>query len=143
LCGPGLRFFKKGVPTLLRGTPDMNSLVVVGTFAAWGFSVVATFLPGALPEGTVNVYFEAAAMIVTLILIGRYLEARAKGRTSAAISRLVGLQAKSARVVRDGQAIDVPLEDVRAGDIVQVRPGEKVPVDGEVIEGASYVDESM
>ncbi|MEN3403123.1 heavy metal translocating P-type ATPase [Brucella melitensis] len=143
LFGPGLRFFKKGVPTLLRGTPDMNSLVVVGTFAAWGFSVVATFLPGALPEGTVNVYFEAAAMIVTLILIGRYLEARAKGRTSAAISRLVGLQAKSARVVRDGQAIDVPLEDVRAGDIVQVRPGEKVPVDGEVIEGASYVDESM
>ncbi|ENP36647.1 heavy metal translocating P-type ATPase [Brucella abortus 65/110] len=143
LFGPGLRFFKKGVPTLLRGTPDMNSLVVVGTFAAWGFSVVAIFLPGALPEGTVNVYFEAAAMIVTLILIGRYLEARAKGRTSAAISRLVGLQAKSARVVRDGQAIDVPLEDVRAGDIVQVRPGEKVPVDGEVIEGASYVDESM
>ncbi|WP_247721510.1 heavy metal translocating P-type ATPase [Brucella melitensis] len=143
LFGPGLRFFKKGVPTLLRGTPDMNSLVVVGTFAAWGFSVVATFLPGALPEGTVNVYFEAAAMIVTLILIGRYLEARAKGRTSAAISRLVGLQAKSARVVRDGQAIDVPLEDVRAGDIGQVRPGEKVPVDGEVIEGASYVDESM
>ncbi|ENR72534.1 heavy metal translocating P-type ATPase [Brucella abortus 63/294] len=143
LFGPGLRFFKKGVPTLLRGTPDMNSLVVVGTFAAWGFSVVATFLPGALPEGTVNVYFEAAAMIVTLILIGRYLEARAKGRTSAAISRLVGLQAKSARVVRDGQAIDVPLEDVRAGDIVQVRPGEKVPVDGEVIEGASYMDESM
>lgn len=143
LFGPGLRFFKKGVPTLLRGTPDMNSLVVVGTFAAWGFSVVATFLPGALPEGTVNVYFEAAAMIVTLILIGCYLEARAKGRTSAAISRLVGLQAKSARVVRDGQAIDVPLEDVRAGDIVQVRPGEKVPVDGEVIEGASYVDESM
>ncbi|MEN3387777.1 heavy metal translocating P-type ATPase [Brucella melitensis] len=143
LFGPGLRFFKKGVPTLLRGTPDMNSLVVVGTFAAWGFSVVATFLPGALPEGTVNVYFEAAAMIVTLILIGRYLEARAKGRTSAAISRLVGLQAKSARVVRDGQAIDVPLEDVRAGDIVQVRPGEKVPVDGEVIEGGSYVDESM
>lgn len=143
LFGPGLRFFKKGVPTLLRGTPDMNSLVVVGTFAAWGFSVVATFLPGALPEGTVNVYFEAAAMIVTLILIGRYLEARAKGRTSAAISRLVGLQAKSARVVRDGQAIDVPLEDARAGDIVQVRPGEKVPVDGEVIEGASYVDESM
>ncbi|WP_277359974.1 heavy metal translocating P-type ATPase [Brucella melitensis] len=143
LFGPGLRFFKKGVPTLLRGTPDMNSLVVVGTFAAWGFSVVATFLSGALPEGTVNVYFEAAAMIVTLILIGRYLEARAKGRTSAAISRLVGLQAKSARVVRDGQAIDVPLEDVRAGDIGQVRPGEKVPVDGEVIEGASYVDESM
>ncbi|MCK1975379.1 copper-transporting ATPase, partial [Bacillus safensis] len=78
-------------------------------------------------------YFEAAAVIVTLILIGRFLEARAKGRTSAAISRLVGLQAKSARVVRDGETVDVPLEDVRAGDVVQVRPGEKVPVDGEVI----------
>ncbi|PWL19285.1 heavy metal translocating P-type ATPase [Falsochrobactrum shanghaiense] len=143
LFGPGLRFFKKGIPALLRGTPDMNSLVVVGTAAAWGFSVVATFWPDLLPEGTVNVYFEAAAVIVTLILIGRYLEARAKGRTSAAIGRLVGLQAKSARVVRDGAALDVPLEDVREGDIVQVRPGEKVPVDGEVIEGSSYVDESM
>ncbi|MEL4068599.1 heavy metal translocating P-type ATPase [Ochrobactrum sp. GPK 3] len=143
LFGPGLRFFKKGIPALLRATPDMNSLVVVGTLAAWGFSLVATFLPGVLPAGTVNVYFEAAAVIVTLILIGRYLEARAKGRTSAAISRLVGLQAKSARVVRDGEPVDVPLEDVRAGDIVQVRPGEKVPVDGEVIEGSSYVDESM
>ena len=143
LFGPGLRFFRKGIPTLLRGTPDMNSLVVVGTLAAWGFSVVATFFPAVLPEGTVNVYFEAAAVIVTLILIGRFLEARAKGRTSAAISRLVGLQAKSARVVRDGETVDVPLEDVRAGDVVQVRPGEKVPVDGEVIEGSSYVDESM
>ncbi len=143
LFGPGMRFFKKGIPALLRGTPDMNSLVVVGTTAAWGFSVVATFWSDILPEGTVNVYFEAAAVIVTLILIGRYLEARAKGRTSAAISRLVGLQAKSARVVRDGETVDVPLDDVRVGDIVQVRPGEKVPVDGEVIEGSSYVDESM
>ena len=143
LFGPGMRFFKKGIPALLRAAPDMNSLVVVGTTAAWGFSVVATFWPDILPVGTVNVYFEAAAVIVTLILIGRYLEARAKGRTSAAISRLVGLQAKSARVVRNGETVDVSLEDVRAGDIVQVRPGEKVPVDGEVIEGSSYVDESM
>ncbi|ANG95153.1 copper-translocating P-type ATPase [Brucella pseudogrignonensis] len=143
LFGPGMRFFKKGIPALLRAAPDMNSLVVVGTAAAWGFSVVATFWPDILPAGTVNVYFEAAAVIVTLILIGRYLEARAKGRTSAAISRLVGLQAKSARVLRNGDAIDVPLEDVRVGDIVQVRPGEKVPVDGEVIEGSSFVDESM
>lgn len=143
LFGPGMRFFKKGIPALLRAAPDMNSLVVVGTTAAWGFSVVATFWPDILPDSTVNVYFEAAAVIVTLILIGRYLEARAKGRTSAAISRLVGLQAKSARVMRNGQAVDVPLEEVRAGDIVQVRPGEKVPVDGEVIEGSSYVDESM
>lgn len=143
LFGPGMRFFKKGIPALLRAAPDMNSLVVVGTTAAWGFSVVATFWPDILPVGTVNVYFEAAAVIVTLILVGRYLEARAKGRTSAAISRLVGLQAKSARVVRNGETVDVSLEDVRAGDIVQVRPGEKVPVDGAVIEGSSYVDESM
>lgn len=143
LFGPGLRFFRKGIPALLRGGPDMNSLVVVGTLAAWGFSVVATFAPALLPAGTANVYYEAAAVIVTLILIGRYLEARAKGRTSAAISRLVGLQAKSARVLRDGHALDVPLDQVRTGDIVQVRPGEKVPVDGDVIEGTSYVDESM
>lgn len=143
LFGPGLRFFKTGIPALLRARPDMNSLVVVGTSAAWGFSVVATFWPHLLPEGTVNVYFEAAAVIITLILIGRYLEARAKGRTSAAISRLVGLQAKSARIIRDGETLEVALENVRVGDLVQVRPGEKVPVDGDVIEGSSYVDESM
>ncbi len=143
LFGPGLRFFRKGVPALLRLRPDMNSLVVIGALAAWGFSTVATFAPQALPAGTVNVYFEAAAVIVTLILIGRLLEARAKGRTSAAISRLAGLQARSARVLRDGQAVDVPLDAVRAGDLVQVRPGEKTPVDGVVTEGFSYVDESM
>lgn len=91
LFGPGLRFFKKGIPALLRLAPDMNSLVVLGTAAAWGFSVVATFMPKILPSGTANVYYEAAAVIVTLILLGRFLEARAKGRTSEAIKRLVGL----------------------------------------------------
>ncbi|MGG2475939.1 heavy metal translocating P-type ATPase, partial [Rhizobium sp. BR5] len=130
LFGPGLRFFKKGIPALLRLAPDMNSLVVLGTAAAWGFSVVATFAPHILPRGTANVYYEAAAVIVTLILLGRFLEARAKGRTSEAIKRLVGLQAKSARVLRDGETIDVPLQDVEAGDVIVVRPGEKVPVDG-------------
>jgi Cu+-exporting ATPase len=143
LFGPGLRFFRKGVPALLRGAPDMNSLVVLGTAAAWGYSVVATFLPGALPAGTANVYYEAAAVITTLILLGRYLEARAKGRTSEAIRRLVGLQPKTARVVRDGRTLDLPLAEVLAGDIVLVRPGEKVPVDGEVVEGSSFVDEAM
>ena len=142
LFGPGLRFFKKGVPALLRGTPDMNSLVTVGTSAAWGYSVVATFAADVLPAGTANVYYEAAAVIVTLILLGRYLEGKAKGRTSEAIKRLVGLQAKTARVLRDGKPVEVPLGEVRAGDVIQVRPGEKVPVDGEVIEGSSYVDES-
>ncbi len=143
LFGPGLRFFKKGIPALLRLAPDMNSLVVLGTSAAWGFSVVATFVPEILPRGTANVYYEAAAVIVTLILLGRFLEARAKGRTSEAIKRLVGLQAKSARVMRHGETIDVPLQDVATGDVIVVRPGEKVPVDGLVLDGSSYVDESM
>ncbi|WP_275542385.1 heavy metal translocating P-type ATPase [Inquilinus limosus] len=143
MFGPGLRFFRKGVPALLRAAPDMNSLVALGTAAAWGYSVVATFLPGVLPAGTANVYYEAAAVITTLILLGRYLEARAKGRTSEAIRRLVGLQPKTARVVRDGQTLDLALEEVRAGDIVLVRPGERVPVDGEVVEGQSFVDEAM
>jgi len=140
---PGLRFFRKGVPALLRGAPDMNSLVALGTSAAWGYSVVATFASDVLPPGTQNVYYEAAAVIITLILLGRYLEARAKGRTSEAIKRLMGLQAKSARVRRGGETLEVPLQDVREGDIVIVRPGEKIPVDGAVVEGSSYVDESM
>ena len=143
LFGPGLRFFQKGIPALLRGAPDMNSLVSVGTAAAYGYSLVATFIPEVLPQGTANVYFEAAAVIVALILLGRTLEARAKGRTSQAIKRLVGLQAKTARVERNGEMLEVALDQVTIGDIVFVRPGEKVPVDGEVIEGYSYVDESM
>ncbi|MGJ8571907.1 MAG: heavy metal translocating P-type ATPase [Hoeflea sp.] len=141
--GPGLRFYRKGVPALLRLAPDMNSLVVLGSTAAWAYSVVATFTPGVLPEGTANVYYEASAVIVTLILLGRLLEARAKGRTGEAIKRLMGLQAKSARVERDGEFIEVPLEQVVSGDIIQVRPGDKIPVDGLVSSGFSYVDEAM
>ena len=137
LFGPGLRFFQKGVPALLRAAPDMNSLVAIGTFAAWGYSTVATFAPGLLPQGTANVYYEAAAVIVSLILLGRYLEARAKGRTGEAIKRLIGLQPKTARVQRSGETLEVPLGEVRAGDIVIVRPGEKVAVDGTVVEGSS------
>jgi len=143
LFGPGLRFYQKGIPALLRLAPDMNSLVAIGTAAAWGYSVVATFASGLLPEGTANVYYEAAAVIVTLILLGRVLEARAKGRTSEAIKHLMGLQAKTARVVRDGETIEIALADVHAGDTVLVRPGDRVPVDGTVVEGNSYVDESM
>jgi heavy metal translocating P-type ATPase len=143
LIGPGRRFFMQGVPALLRLAPDMNSLVVVGTSAAWGYSVVATFVPHWLPRGTDNVYFEAAAVIVTLILLGRYLEARARGRTSDAIRHLVGLRPRTARVRRDGNFQDVPLEDIQAGDELLVRPGEKIAVDGEVIDGRSHIDESM
>jgi Au+-exporting ATPase len=143
LFGPGVRFYEKGFPALWRLAPDMNSLVAVGTLAAYAYSMVATFAPSFLPAGTVNVYYEAAAVIVSLILLGRFLEARAKGRTSQAIKRLVGLQARTARVRRDGATVEVAVADVVPGDIVEVRPGERVPVDGEVVEGASFVDESM
>jgi len=143
LALPGRRFYRQGIPALVRLAPDMNSLVAVGTVAAFAYSVVATFAPGLLPEGTVNVYYEAAAVIVALILLGRFLEARAKGRTSEAIKRLVTLQAKVAHVVRDGRVVELPIDAVALGDVVQVRPGERVPVDGEVLEGASFVDESM
>ncbi len=143
MFGPGLQFFRHGLPALVRGAPDMNSLVAIGTGAAWGFSVVATFAPGLLPEGSAAVYFEAAAVIVTLILLGRWLEARARGRTGAAIARLVGLQPRTARVERDGQVADLSLDAIMVGDVVHVRPGEKIAVDGEVVSGSSFVDESM
>ncbi|WP_442881126.1 heavy metal translocating P-type ATPase [Bosea sp. (in: a-proteobacteria)] len=143
LLGPGRRFFQKGWPALWRGAPDMNALVMLGAGAAYLYSVVATFRPGWLPEGTAHTYFETGAVIVTLILLGRWFEARAKGRTSAAISRLVTLQARTARVLRDGVERELPVEEVRVGDLVLVRPGEKIPVDGEVVEGSSYVDEAM
>ncbi|WP_071796124.1 heavy metal translocating P-type ATPase [Natronohydrobacter thiooxidans] len=140
---PGIRFYAHGFPALARGAPDMNSLVAVGTMAAYLYSLVATFAPSLLPEGTVNVYYEAAAVIVTLILLGRYLEARAKGRTSEAIKRLVGLQAKTARIRRGGQVVEIAVDQVAPDDVIEVRPGERIPVDGEVVEGASYIDESM
>ncbi|EFG8199984.1 copper-translocating P-type ATPase, partial [Escherichia coli] len=140
---PGFRFYEKGLPALWRLAPDMNSLVAVGSLAAYGYSLVATFAPALLPPGTVNVYYEAAAVIVTLILLGRLLEARAKGRTSEAIKRLVSLQPAMARLRRDGKVIEVDIGAVRLGDIVEVRPGERIPVDGEVADGESYVDESM
>ncbi len=141
--GPGLRFYRKGIPALLRGNPDMNSLVMLGTSAAYGYSVVATFLPQVLPEGTVNVYYEPAAVIITLVLLGRYIEALSKGRTSEAIRRLMGLQARTARIEREGRETEVPVEEVRSGDRVLVRPGERIPVDGVVLDGDSWVDESM
>src|SRR5690349_21164783 len=140
---PGWRFFKIGIPALFRGAPEMNSLVALGSGAAYLYSVVATFAPQLLPEGTRYVYYEAAAVIVTLILVGRWLEALAKGRTGEAIQRLVREQAKTARVQRDGKAVEVPIEQVVAGDIILVRPGEKIAVDGQIVEGASHIDESM
>ena len=143
LFGPGLRFYRLGIPALIRLAPDMNTLVVLGASAAWGYSVVATFWPDLLPAGTAHVYFEASAVIVTLILLGRYLEARAKGRTGAAIARLVGLQPRTARVERAGGVAELPIGEVMVGDIVQLRPGERLPVDGIVVSGSSFVDQSM
>ena len=143
LALPGRRFYRAGIPALLRGAPDMNSLVAVGTLAAYGYSLVATFLPRLLPAGTVNVYYEAAAVIVALILFGRLLEARARGQTSAAIKHLLGLQPRTAWVRRAGGTVAVPLAEVAVGEVVEVRPGERIAVDGEVVDGNSYVDESM
>ncbi|MGY2048129.1 heavy metal translocating P-type ATPase [Methylobacterium sp. JK268] len=143
LAGPGRRFFRRGVPGLLRGHPDMNALVALGTGAAYGASLVAAFAPDRLPEGTAHLYFEPAVLIVTLILLGRFLEARARGRTGAAIARLVALAPKTARILRDGGEVEVPLADLRPGDRVRVRPGERLPADGRVVGGVSAVDESM
>ncbi len=130
---------------LKHGTADMNTLVSLGTNAGYLYSSAVTFAPGffAVEGLTTGVYFETVAVLHTLILLGRLFEARAKGRTSEAIKKLMGLQAKTARVVRDSQEIDIPVEDVRIGDLIIVRPGEKIPVDGIVRDGVSAVDESM
>ncbi|MFD2648955.1 heavy metal translocating P-type ATPase [Devosia albogilva] len=140
---PGWRFFRIGVPALLRGAPEMNSLVALGAGAAWLYSTVVTFAPQLLPPGTRNVYFESAAVIVTLILVGRLLETLAKGRTGEAIQRLVRQQPRTARVERNGATADIDVSDVRVGDIIVVRPGEKIAVDGTVIDGEAHIDESM
>lgn len=143
LLGPGRRFFRVGLPALFRRAPDMNSLVALGSGAAYLYSVIATFASTLLPPGATNVYYEPAALIVTLILLGRYFEAKAKGRTGAAIELLVGLRAKTARRQMNGALEEVSIEEIQVGDLIQVRPGESVPVDGDVTEGKSFVDESM
>lgn len=143
LAWPGRRFFRIGLPLLAKGSPDMNSLVALGTLAAWSYSTIATFVPALLPEGTRAVYFEAAGVIVTLILAGRWMEARAKGRTGAAIRHLIGLRPDTVLLSRDGDFVEVPLAEVAVGDAIKVLPGGRIAVDGVVIEGDSFVDESM
>ena len=144
----GGQFYRGAWAALRHRTSDMNTLIAVGTTVAYLYSAAVTFFSGAF-EGAktagfeASVYYDSAVMIIGLILLGRYLEARAKGRTGAAMRRLMGLQAKTARVVREGQEIDIPVDQVVVGDVVIVRPGEKIPVDGEVVEGRSAVDESM
>ena len=141
----GGRFFTLAVKSLTHGIAEMNTLIALGTSAAFGYSVIATAWPHLFMQtGQMgHVYYEAAAVIVTLILLGRVLEDRAKAKTSEAIQKLLGLQARTARVLRAGVEHDVPIEQVAVGDIVVVRPGEKIPVDGTVLSGTSFVDEAM
>ena len=147
----GSMFFRGAWAALKHKTSDMNTLVAVGTLSAFIYSAVVTITPTTFEGlkgmggmgGMPAVYYDSAAMIISLILLGRLLEARAKGRASSAIAKLLGLQAKVAHIVRDGREEDIPLEDVEAGDLLAVRPGETIPVDGEVLEGASAVNESM
>ena len=139
----GWPIHRTGWLILSHRTADMNSLITLGTCAAFGYSLFVTVAPGAVPEELREVYYEAVGVILTLILLGRLFEARAKAGTGEAIRKLIGLQARTARVVRDGGEREIPIEDVQVGDVIVVRPGEKVPVDGEVLDGRSAVDESM
>lgn len=139
----GRRFYRNAFFALRSGGADMDVLIAMGTSAAYFYSLYNVFFETAKAGGMKDLYFEASAVVITLILLGKYLEAVAKGRTSEAIRKLAGLQARTARVVRDGQETDIPVEEVEAGDVVVVRPGEKIPVDGKILEGGSSVDESM
>lgn len=148
LCVPvmisGYKFYTLGFPALFRGSPNMDSLVAIGTTAAFSYSIYSTILAfmGLNPHGD-NLYYESAAVIITLVQFGKYLEARSKGKTGEAIKKLMGLQPKTATIIKDGEAKEIKISDVKVDDIVLVRPGEKIPVDGEIIEGYSSVDESM
>ena len=139
----GWPIHRTGWLALSHRTADMNSLITLGTVAAFGYSLVVTITPGLLPEDVREVYYEAVGVIITLILLGRLLETRAKAGTGEAIRTLIGLQPHTARVVRHGLEMEVQIDEVVVNDIVVVRPGEKLPVDGQVTEGASAVDESM
>lgn len=139
----GYRFYKHAFQALRAKSSNMDVLISIGTSAAYFLSLYNAFFQPPKMGGMKDLYFEAAAVIITLILLGKYLEAVAKGKTSEAIKKLMGLQAKTARVIRDGNEVDVLIEEVEIGDVIVVRPGEKVPVDGKIIEGHSSIDESM
>lgn len=143
LAFPGRRFFTLGVKSFMQKSPDMNALVAIGAGSAYVYSAIVTVMPGLIPENSRFVYFEAAAVVSTLILLGRYLEARSKGQTGQAIARLIGLQAKTAHLIENGQVRDIPLDELKVNDTVLVRPGETVPADGVVISGQAHINESM
>jgi Cu+-exporting ATPase len=141
----GRQFYTGAIAAARHRTTNMNTLIAVGTSAAYVYSVIATFFPSVfeIKGYSAHVYYDTAATIIVLILLGRFFEARARGKTSEAVKKLMGLQAKTARIVRAGAEVDIPIEELEIGDIVVVRPGEKVPVDGIVKDGYSSVDESM
>ena len=139
----GWPIHRTGWLSLRHRTAEMNALITIGTTAAYGYSLLVTLASGLLPENLREVYFEAVGVIITLILLGRLLEARAKAGTGEAIRKLIGLQPRTARLARDGIEADVPVQELVPGDVIAVRPGEKIPVDGEVVDGHSTVDESM
>ena len=143
LLGPGRHFFTTGLPNLWRLSPDMNSLVALGTLAAWSYSSIVLFLPALLPVGSQHLYFESAVVIVTLILLGRWLEGRARGQTGAAIQRLLGLQVKTVRIKRNDDFQDLPINELQTEMQFLVRPGERIAADAEVVSGESWVDEAM
>ncbi|QDC11531.1 cadmium-translocating P-type ATPase [Oceanicola sp. D3] len=143
LAGPGRLFFSSGIPALLRGAPEMNALVTLGAGAAWAYSTLATFAPGLLPEGANHVYFEAAAVIVTLILLGRTLEARARGQAGAALRGLMALTPETAPVETPQGLKNTPLSEIAPGSILHLAPGARVAVDGVVTEGSGWLDEAM
>ncbi|MFB1000032.1 MAG: HAD-IC family P-type ATPase, partial [Colwellia sp.] len=139
----GKHFYVGAWKSFVTHSANMDTLIALGTGTAWIYSMVVVLFPMALPEMARHVYFEATAMIIGLINLGLALEVKARGRTSEAIKRLIGLQAKTARVVRDHKEIDIAIDQVLFNDIVRVRPGEKIPVDGIVIQGHTSIDESM
>lgn len=139
----GWPIHRTGWLSIVHRSAEMNALITVGTSAAYGYSVLVTVAPGLLPADLRGAYFEVVGVIITLILLGRLFEARARAGSGEAIRKLIGLQPRMARLVRDGVEADVPVDEVVSGDVIAVRPGEKIPVDGEITEGHSTVDESM
>ncbi len=140
---PGLQFYKIGLPMLFKGMPEMNSLVAIGTLAAWSYSCISFFTPTLLPAGTHALYFEAAGVIITLILLGRWLEARARGKTGSAIRKLLSLRPDTAFVQRLGTFVETPLDQVTTDDLIRLKAGERASVDGIVVQGQSELNESM
>ena len=139
----GRQFFTGAWAALKRHSADMNTLIALGTSAAWIYSTVALLIPGIFPEGTATPFYDVTAIVTALVVLGQALEVRAKGQTSQAIRKLLNLQAKTANVLRNGKEVEIPVEEVVVDDVVVVRPGEKIPVDGEIIKGYSTVDESL